>query len=153
MTHTTNTSRKAMENPASIGEAAHTEKGATATPPGNEINHNQVPHSQFQYPGMIVSYVKGPKMDWTIGDALHSKFIQWKIICENMLDCELAILQESAKCKTVIQWSGDAGHDMYISWDLPMDDVTLQAIWSSFEDFCKPQSNAVHAQFDLLTSF
>ena len=145
MTHTTNTSRKAIENPASIGEETHTVEGATATPPGNEINHNQVPHSQFQYPGMVVAYVKGTKMDWTIDDALHSRFIRWKIKCENILDCELAILQESAKCKKVIQWSGDVGLDMYISWAFPTADVTLQAIWSRFEDFCKPQSNAVCA--------
>ena len=30
-----------MENPASIGKETHTEEGATATPPGNEIYHNQ----------------------------------------------------------------------------------------------------------------
>ena len=56
-----------MENAASIGEETHTEEGATATPPGNEIN--QVPHSQFQYSGMMVPYVECPKMDWTIDDA------------------------------------------------------------------------------------
>ena len=133
MTSTTNTSKKAMENPASTGKETHTEEGATATPPGNEISHNQVPHSHFQYPGMMIPYVEGPKMDWTIDDALHSRFIRWKIKCENILDCELA------KCKKVIHWSGDAGLDMYISWDLPTADVTLQTIWSRFQDFCKPQ--------------
>ena len=75
-----------------------------------------------------------------------------KLNVKNILDCELAILQESAKCKKVIQWSGDAGLDMYISWALPTADVALQAIWSRFEDFYKPQSNTVCAQFDLLTS-
>ena len=94
---------------------------------------------------MIVSYVEGLKMDWTVDDAPHSRFIRWKIKCENILDCELAILQESAKCKKEIQWSGDARLDMYISWTLPTADVTLQTIWSKFEDFCKPQSNAVCA--------
>ena len=142
-----------MENATSIGEETHTEEGATATSPGNEIIHNQVPHSQFQYPGMMVPYDEGSKLDWTIDDALHSRFIRWKIKCENILDCKLAILQESAKCNKVIQWSGDAGLDMYISWALPTADVTLQVICSRFEDFCKPQSNAVCAQFDLLTSF
>ena len=29
----------------------------------------------------------------------------------------------------------------------------LDTIWERFEDFCKLQSNEVHAQFDLLTSF
>ena len=53
----------------------------------------------------------------------------------------------------MIQWLGDVGLDMYISWALPATDVTLQTIWSKFKEFCKPQSNVVHAQFDLLTSF
>ena len=44
-----------------------------------------------------------------------------------------------------MQWSGDAGLDMYISWALPTTEVTLQTIWSKFKDFCKPQSNAVCA--------
>ena len=142
-----------MENPASTGEETYTEEGATATPPGNAIPHNQAPHSPFQYSGMMVPYVEGPKMNWTVDDAPHTRFIRWKVKCENILDCELAILQESAKGKKVIQWSGDAGLDMYISWALPTTEVTLQTIWSKFEDFCKPQSNAVHAQSDLLTTF
>ena len=53
----------------------------------------------------------------------------------------------------MIQWLGDVGLDVYISWALPAADVTLQTIWSKFEEFCKPQSNVIHAQFDLLTSF
>ena len=65
-----------MENPASTGEETHTEEGATATPPGNEVNYNQVLHSHLQYPGMMVPYAEGPKMDWTIDDALHSRFIR-----------------------------------------------------------------------------
>ena len=141
MTHKTNTSIEAMENPASIGEETYTEEDATATPPGDEIT--QVPHSQFHYPGLMVPYVEGPKMDWTTDDTLHSRSVQWKIKCENILDCELSILQESVKCKKVIHWSGDVGRDMYISW----------AMYSRFEEFCKPQSNAVCAWFDLLTSF
>ena len=31
-----------MEHPASTVEKTNTEDGATATPPGNEIHHNQV---------------------------------------------------------------------------------------------------------------
>ena len=99
---------------------------------------------------MMVPYVDGSKMDWAIDDALHSRFIRRKIKCENIHDCKLAILQENTKCKKVIQWSGDAGLDTCISWALPTEEVTLQTIWSRFEAFCKPQSNAVHARFDLL---
>ena len=153
MTRTTNTSKKAMENPASTEEETYTEEGATVTHPDIEIPYNQAPHSPLPYSGMMVPYVEGPKMDWTVDDALHSRFIRCKIKCENILDCELAILQESTKCKKVIQWSGDAGLDMYISWNLLTEEVTLQTIWSRFEDFCKPQSNAVCIRFDLLTAF
>ena len=134
-----------MAKPASTEEETYTEEGTTATPPGNEIPCNQAPHSPFPYSGMMVPYVEGLKMDWTIDDALHSRFIRWRIKCENILNCKLAILQESAKCKNVIQWSGDAGLDMYISWNLLTEEDTLQTIGSRFEDFCKPQSNAVHA--------
>ena len=144
MTFTTNTSKKAMEYPAST-EETHTEEGATASPPGNEIHHNQVPNSHFQYSGKMVSYAEGPKMDWTIDDALHSRFIRWKIKCENILDCKLAILQESVKCKKSDPMVRRCMIDMYISWALPTTEVTIQTIWSKFEDFCKPQSNAVHA--------
>ena len=42
---------------------------------------------------------------------------------------------------------------MYFSWNLPKEELTLQTRWSRFKDFCKPQSNAVHARFDLLTTF
>ena len=145
MTRTTNTSKRAMENQASTEEETNTEEGATVTPTGKEIYHTQAPHPHFQYSGMMVPYVEDLQIDWTIDDALHSRFIRWKLKCENILDCQLAILQESAKCKKVIQWSGEAGLDMYISWAFPTEEVTLQTIWSSFEDFCKLQSNAVHA--------
>ena len=42
---------------------------------------------------------------------------------------------------------------LHISWALPIVDVTLQTIWSRFEDFCKPQSNTVCTQFNLLKTF
>ena len=53
-----------MENPASTGEETYTEEGATATPPGNAIPQNQAHPSPFQYSGMMVPYVEGPK--WTV---------------------------------------------------------------------------------------
>ena len=149
MTHTITISRKAIENPASEGDETHTKECVTVMPPGNEINH--IPNPQFHYPGLIVPYV-GLRMDWTIYNALHSRFVWWKIKCENILDCELSILEEGAKCKKVIQWSGDGRLDVYTLWDLPVADVKLQTIWTKFKEFCKPQSNAVHMRFDQLTS-
>ena len=43
--------------------------------------------------------------------------------------------------------------DQYVSWGLTKDELKLETIWSQCEEFCKPQSNEVHARFDLLTSF
>ena len=80
-----------MDNPASTEEETNSEEAAT--PPGKEIPPNQVPHSPFPYFGMMVPYVKGPKIDWTVDDALHSRFIRWRIKCEDIPDCQLAILQ------------------------------------------------------------
>ena len=142
-----------MDNPVSTIKETYTGEGATATPAGNTIPHHQAPHSLFSYSRMMGTNVEGPKMDWTVEDALHSRFIRWRIKCENNLDFQLAILQENTKCKQVIQWSGDAGLDTYISWNLPKEEITLQTIWSRFEDFCKLQSNAVCTRFDLLTTF
>ena len=79
-----------MENPASTGEETHNEEGATATPPGNEINHYQATHSmQFQYHAMMVPYVEGPKMDWTVDDALHSRFLVRKLNVKTSLTVNL----------------------------------------------------------------
>ena len=43
--------------------------------------------------------------------------------------------------------------DLYVSWNIPKEDLTLDAIWNKFEEFSKPQMNEVRARFDLLTSF
>ena len=43
--------------------------------------------------------------------------------------------------------------DLYVPWNLPKEELTLDAIWARFEEFSKPQSNEVRAQSDLLTSF
>ena len=50
-------------------------------------------------------------------------------------------------------WSDNFGMDQYVFWGLPTDQLTLDTIWGRFEEFCKPQSNEVHARFDLLTCF
>ena len=92
-------------------------------------------------------------MDWTVNDSLYHHFLKWKLKCENTLECELAPLPEPQQCKKLIAWSGDFGMDQYVSWGLTKDELELETIWSRFEEFCKPQSNEVHARFDLLTSF
>ena len=43
--------------------------------------------------------------------------------------------------------------DQYVSWCLPPEDLSLDVIWSKYEDFCKPQTNEVRPRSDLQTSF
>ena len=101
----------------------------------------------------FVPYIEGPKMDWTVNDGLYHRFLKWKLKCENILDCELASLSESRQCKKLISWSDDDGMDLVVSWGLNDRELTLETLWTNFEDFCKPQANEVRARFDLLTSF
>ena len=103
-----------------------------------------IPTQQQAY----MPYIEGPTMDWTVNDGLYNRFLKWKLKCENILECELAMLPERRKCKKVIAWSGDFGLDQYISWNL-----SNEVIWKKYEEFCKPQANELRARFDLLTSF
>ena len=102
---------------------------------------------------VYMPYIEGPKMDWAVNDTLYDKFLKWKLKCKNILKCELAILLETRKCKKVIARSGDFGLDQNISWNLSNEELCLDTIWQTFEEFCKPQTNELRARFDLLTSF
>ena len=66
-------------------------------------------------PPMFMPYIEGPKINWTVNDGLYHRFLKWKLKCENILDCELAMLPELKKCKEAIAWSGDFGMDQYVS--------------------------------------
>ena len=44
---------------------------------------------------MHVPNIEGPKMNWTVDNSLYNRCIKWKIKCENIFDCELAMLLES----------------------------------------------------------
>ena len=102
---------------------------------------------------MFMPYTEGPKMDWTVNDGLYHRFLKWHLKCENILECELAMLCERRKWKKVVDWSGDFGMGQYVSWSMSTEELMLDTIWEKFEEFCKPQSNEVRARFDLLTSF
>ena len=123
-------------------------------PTSKKVHHSrsksvQMPTQQQAY----IPYIEGPMMNWSVDDGLYNRFIKWKIRCENILDCELAMLSEDRKCKKVIAWSGDFGLDQYISWNLSSKELCLDTIWQKYEEFCKPQANELRARFDLLTSF
>ena len=42
-----------------------------------------------------------------------------------ILECELAVLAETRKCKKVITWTGDFGIDQYVSWCFPPEELCL----------------------------
>ena len=64
---------------------------------------------------MFMPYLEGPKMDWTVNDSLYHRFLKWNLKCGNILNCELATLPDSKKCKKVIARSGDFGMEQYVS--------------------------------------
>ena len=45
-------------------------------------------------PSMFMPYTEGSKMDWTVNDWLYHTFLKWHLKCENILECELAVLPE-----------------------------------------------------------
>ena len=103
---------------------------------------------------MYMPYIEGPKMDWTVNDSLHLRFLKWKIKCKNILDCELAMLSEARKCKKSVAWSGDFGIDQNVSWCLaPTRFMLGDNLGINLKTFIKPQTNEVRARFDLLLSF
>ena len=116
-----------------------------ASPSHSALHHNP--------PTMFMPYIEGPKMNWTMDDGLYHRFLKWHLKCETILECELANLPEKQKCQKVIAWSGDFRMDLYVSWSLHKEELTLDTIWDRFEEFCKPQSNEVRADCDLLSSF
>ena len=67
---------------------------------------------------MFMPYIEGPKMHWTVNDGVYHAFIKWQLKCEDILECELAMLPEKRQCKKVIAWSGDFGMDQYALWSL-----------------------------------
>ena len=67
-------------------------------------------------------------MDQTVNDGLYHRLLKWGLKCENILECELAMLPERWQCKKVIAWSGDYGMDQYISWNVSTDELMLDTI-------------------------
>ena len=63
-----------------------------------QVLEQQLTTSQVQFvPPMYMPYIEGLKMDWTVNDGLYHRFLKWKLRCENILDCELAMLPDSKK--------------------------------------------------------
>ena len=148
--HVANTS-VFQDNPIVVQESASSDVEVDIQSP--QFIQTSTSQSQPFVQPMFMPYIEGPKVDWTVNDSLYHRFPKWKLKCENILDCKLAMLPDFKKCKKVITWSRDFSLDQYISWCLPPEDINLDDIWAKFEDFSKPQTNEVRARFDLLISY
>ena len=131
------------EGEASLDESSTHEESEPEQDVFINCTHPHAP--QPVYTNMYMPYIEGQKMDWTVNGVLYHKFLKWKLKCKIILECELTALPKCQKCKKVIMWSSDFGMDQYLSWGLSKEDMNLDTIWERFEDFCKPQSNEVHA--------
>ena len=59
-------------------------------------------HFASQYSHQHFIYIDDPKMDWSMDDGLYSRFQDWKLECELILDGELAEIAEPGKVNTLI---------------------------------------------------
>ena len=127
-----------MENNPRQDEASTHDDSSSDQENDQEVILNQS-HVQQVVPSIFMPYIEGPKIDWTLNNGLYHRFLKWRLKCENILEFELAMLVDRRKCKKVIAWSGDFGIDQYESWNLTTyEELTLDAIWEKFEEFCKP---------------
>ena len=109
---TTKAFSHAMEN---VQQESSTHEGS---PSSGQEQHPEVffQTSQAQVvPNMFMPFIEGPKMDWTVSHGLYHRSLKWHLKCENILECELAMLPERRQCKKVIAWSGDFCMDQYVS--------------------------------------
>ena len=116
----TNTS-VSQENSIISQDSSNSDQGMEVQSP--QCFQTSTSESQPFVEPMFMPYIEGPKVDWTVNDSLYHRVLKWKLKCENILDCELAMLPESKKCKKVIAWSGDFGMNQYVSWCLPTEDL------------------------------
>ena len=60
---------------------------------------------------MCMPYIEDPRMDWTVNDGLHHRFLKLRLKWKNIFENKLAVLAEKQQCKKVITWSSDLGMD------------------------------------------
>ena len=117
-----------MENNPRQDEPSTHEESSSEHGNESEINFNLF-HVQQVISSIFTPYIEGPKMNWTVSDDLHHRFLKWRLKGKNILEYELATLVEKRKYKWVIAWSGDFGIDQYVSWNLSNEEPTLDVIW------------------------
>ena len=153
MPRTTKTAKASTSTTEKIQDESSTHEESSSSDQEQDPEAFIHPSKTQLHPDMFMPYIEGPKIDWRVNDGLYHRFLKGHLKCENILECEVAMLPEKRQCKKVIVQSGDFGMGQYVSWNLSTDELMLYTIWERFEEFCKSQSNQVRARFDLLTSF
>ena len=80
-----------QENTSGSQESSSSEQQMQLQSPALQPSTSQ---EQFM-PPIFMPYIEGSKMDWTVNDGFYHRFLKWRLKCENILDCELAMLPES----------------------------------------------------------
>ena len=119
-----NTSENKLQADSSLSHDSSSDDEVVLQSPQFKPSTSQTQAMQQMY----MPYIEGAKMDWTVNDSLSHRFLKWKIKCQNILDCELAMLSEAKKCMKVVAWSGDFWIDQYVSWCLPQEELCLEMI-------------------------
>ena len=60
--------------------------------------------------------INGPTLDWTNDTGLFTSFTLWKQKCVLILDSQHEHASNEQKAKSVLQWSGEHGLEIYNSW-------------------------------------
>ena len=98
--HVENTSENELQEDSNLSHESSFDAEVLLQSPQFNPSTSQTQAMQQLY----IPYIEGPKTDWTVNDSLYHIFLKWKIKCENILDCELAMLSEARKCKKL--WPG-----------------------------------------------
>ena len=91
MSRSNKTSSHEMENNQSQEEFSTPEESSSEQEQDQEVTFYPSDVQQV-IPSMFMSYIEGPKMDWTVNDGLYQRFLKWCLKCENILECELVML-------------------------------------------------------------
>ena len=82
-----------LPQPEEMVPRSQEELSSSEQKPDPEISFPQLRPPQ-QVPSMLMPYIEGPKMDWTVNDGLYHRFLKWHLKCEKIMECKLAALPE-----------------------------------------------------------
>ena len=101
--HVTDTSENELQEDSNLSQESSSEDEIVMKSP--QFIQSSTSQVQAMQP-MYMPHIEGPKMDWTLNDSLYHRLLKWKVKCENILDCELAMLSEAGKCKKLSPGQG-----------------------------------------------